>query len=208
MCTALLAFRCVPYTVFPAYRRATRRMQLSLFATAPEDDDEDMMANACLPWTKEDDEMLQRESNKGASLEDLSAALRRGPQGVKRRLKDISNPDHAAYARLHNLPFTEKLSTFRPCGDCIERVRLYLSIYSSTHLCVSQQTYASIRMCNFAYLKTKIHLTYLYYTTILPPPTIAPSYHAYLCPHHSTILKILWDPSLDDEDFFFVYRDR
>ena len=79
--------------------------------------------NVYLSWTVEEDKMLYNMHCKELPLHDMCQALKRGPVGVKSRIKNILNPKHTSFLRLFNgTEEKTKLPPLRPCTDVIKRL--------------------------------------------------------------------------------------
>lgn len=61
---------------------------------------EELESNIYSPWSLEEDRTLYECHNLGKSLDYLCTILRRGPNGIKSRLKHLSDPNHKACIRL------------------------------------------------------------------------------------------------------------
>lgn len=91
--------------------------------------------NKCMQWSLEDDQLLYNEHDSGRSIEDLCQLLKRGPNGIKARLRNINNVNHKAYQRLFikgdtsmhihdepNIVIHNSTPSLRPVSDAIQRV--------------------------------------------------------------------------------------
>eukprot|EP01038_Epipyxis_sp_PR26KG_P015745 gene15745-21315_t len=76
--------------------------------------------NKCTPWTLEEDKLLIQECSR-FSIEELSKIMKRGIKGTQKRLENLNNPKHKAYARFYGIESLQEIS-LRPCRDVIERI--------------------------------------------------------------------------------------
>ena len=71
------------------------------------------------PWSISDDQYLY--DHRELPIEDLVDALKRGKNGLKARIKHLSDPNHNAHRRLFNIE-TVVVPTLRPVIDVINRI--------------------------------------------------------------------------------------
>mmetsp|Transcript_7899 Transcript_7899/g.8043 ORF Transcript_7899/g.8043 Transcript_7899/m.8043 type:complete len:314 (-) Transcript_7899:148-1089(-) len=111
-----------------------RFQNIALFTALQNEFSDEVEDNIFSPWSLEDDKTLYEGYKHGKSNDELCEILRRGPTGVKSRIKHLNNPDHRAFRRLFGskteLHNDRDLIALRTCRESITRIlwEPYLSI--------------------------------------------------------------------------------
>ena len=78
--------------------------------------------NKLSPWSVDDDQLLYESHKAGQSIEDLCAFLKRGTNGIKKRIQHLQDPKHNAHKRLFGVVDAAPVTSLRPCIDVINRI--------------------------------------------------------------------------------------